>query len=403
MKRKKIIYLCVVLFIGINICLIAFDKEENVERKSYVTDWAKTFKADMYEKIDKPGVLAAIEENDIYFNDNMGSFQGFLVDEGTQVNVGDELYTYQVQDYFATKAQLESEIDKINGEISAIEQAISTISFYQVPRINVSLGNEDDSEETTIPSVEADYMKKQYLTQKENELAQKNAQLESVQTQLTELQMSGDTITVESPYQGNITMVSESLADPLITIESTQLYVKGELTEKERMEMEQGMPVEVAVSENDTVLQGTINKISDSPKTVDISGKSIYPFAVSFADEAEQEELLPGFHANMAITMDESTGATVAHDDVIFGNSIWKMTSEGKLSKQKIKKGIHSNQRQEITEGANFGDLVAEDHKSQFRSGATFITPLKLDEVRWKQLFDADEFWKSFVTGLLSR
>ncbi|MBT2218376.1 efflux RND transporter periplasmic adaptor subunit [Virgibacillus dakarensis] len=411
MNRRKVILLCVTLFVGINSILLVMD-DKKVERKSYVREWSRIITADMYEKMHKPGVLTPVEENNVYFNEKMGTFGEFLLEEGAKVNVGDALYTYQVPDYYATKAQLESEVDTINGEIAAIEQAMSSISNYQIPKIEMVFGDGNEKEnregrKTTIPSADAEYMKEQYVTEKENELAQKNAQLKSVQAQLTELEMSGDTITVESPFQGNVTNVSDSLDDPIITIESTQLHVTGELTEKERMVLEQGMPAEISLSENDTVLQGTVQEVSDSPKTVALQGTSLYPFYVAFTDEAKDEndteQLLPGYHIDMAITTNESANATVAREDAVFGKTLWKMTSEGNLVKQKITTGIHMNEQIEITKGAKPGEWVAKDQKRQFRSNVTFITPLKINHIHWKQFFKQGNWKKDVVTGLLTR
>lgn len=407
MKRKWIIGLCLLLFVVINCILLVVDKDEKVERKSYVADWSRTSTADMYKKMHQPGVLTSAEENNIYFNESMGAFEGFLVEEGAQVNEGDDLYTYKVLDYDATKAQLDGKAAAISGEIAAIEQAISAITFYQIPEIKLKLsdGDKDKNKEntTTIPSTEADYMKKQYITEKENELAQKNAQLKGVQAQLTELDMSGDTITVESPVQGNVTRLSDELDDPIITIESTQLHAEGELTEKERMVLEQGMPAEVSLSENNAVLKGTVREVSDSPKKATLHGTSLYPFYVSFTDEADTEELLPGYHADMTIKTKESANATVAVDDVVFDHTLWKMTSTGKLVKQKIKTGIHMNEQIEIIKGAKPGEWLAKDQQSQLRAGATFITPLKADKIRWKQFFKEGNWKKAVVTGLLAR
>ncbi|WP_099156762.1 efflux RND transporter periplasmic adaptor subunit [Virgibacillus ndiopensis] len=407
MKRRRVIMSCIVLFIAVNVVLIAFDKDGKVDRKSYVKDWSETFKADMFVKMDKDGVLASVKENNVYFDKELGTFQEFLVEEGTQVNVGDELFTYRANNYYETRQNLESEQEQINGELDAIEMAISTMSTFQVPQINLHINDDEGKQigETTLPSVESEYMKKQYLAEKEKELAQKTAQLESVQSQLTELEASGEIITVKSAYAGKVSMLSQMLSDPIITIQDAQLHAIGELAEEERLKIEQGMAVEITVKENQTFFQGSINKVDELPKEVEINGPSVYPFNVTFSPDSEIENLLPGFHTNLAITIKKSLDATVAMEEALFGNHLWTMTDEGKLHKQEVETGIKMNNKSEITKGVKPGELVAEASNDQFRSEATFITPLKLEHIQWNKIFDSKDKNRieNIVTGILSR
>src|SRR5699024_8692560 len=88
-------------------------------------------------------------------------------------------------------------------------------------------------------------IKKQYITEKEKELAQKEAEQTSVETQLSELTATGQTVTVESPYDGVVTNISETLEDPLITVQSAELVVKGELKEQDHSKVEPEQTVHI--------------------------------------------------------------------------------------------------------------------------------------------------------------
>ncbi|WP_164670711.1 efflux RND transporter periplasmic adaptor subunit [Virgibacillus doumboii] len=407
MNRRKIFIALIIIFVAVNGLLILLDDTGKVDRVSYVHEWSETFEKDMYEKIETAGVLATVNEKNVYFDEDKGSFKEFLVEKGNNVNVGDGLFTYEVRDYYETKAHLESEQTRLNGEITAIEQAIDTMSFYQIPETDFSADYEDENAnlEITGRSVDANYMKEQYLAEKEKELAQKNAQLQSIQAQLSELESTGETITVESPFEGEVVETSEALDNPVISIRDMQLQAEGELTEHERMNVEMNMPVEIAIRENDKVLQGSLEKISDSPKTVNIHGTSLYPFHAAFAEDAKTESLLPGLHADLSIITNESPDATVVKEKQIFDNSLWKMTSEGKLHKQDIKTGIQMDNIIEVTKGAESGEWVADEDKSQFRNAAPFVTPLKLENIQWKRLgkYDNVNWEKYFIIGMLSR
>ncbi|WP_255584762.1 efflux RND transporter periplasmic adaptor subunit [Virgibacillus saliphilus] len=437
--RRRLIQAAIILFIGINFLLVYMDDDGKVERKSYLKNWSQVFEADVAEHLHKPGVLASVSEDHVYFDEDLGSFQEFLVEEGAEVSAGDPLYTYQVLDYVEAETDLMNEVDVLNEEIAAIETAISEMELYQIPddegdsspqepplpfdfeeemleeemtelpeEEEIENPEEDEAMETAEEpenSVEAELMKEQYIIEKEKELAQRSAELSSVENQLTELQSDGDTITVESPFEGKIKTVQETLEDPLIAIESTAVQAEGELTEVERSQIEPGQAVEMTLTEKETFIEGEIAEVSDLPKAVEIEEESIYPFHVSLHEdeETELEELLPGYHVNLRITLDESLGAAVLFEDLIFSDAVWKMNEEGKLMEQGVETGIAMDDMLEITDGAAIGEFVAEEPAGQFRNGAVFITPLKVQEVAWRNVFHYDNWSRPLVSGFLSR
>ncbi|MEC5425984.1 efflux RND transporter periplasmic adaptor subunit [Virgibacillus sp. C22-A2] len=414
MIRRRWMQITILLFIGLNFLLVYLDDEDKVDRISYINNWSEAFQSDMSEKLYTPGVLAYVKEDYVYFNKNLGSFQEFLTEEGTQVDIGDSLYSYQIDNFYETEAGLMQEVERINGELAAIELAISQMNAYQIPNTSSQpsaspLFTEEEQQEITIDfpqePIAAELMKEQYVVEKEKDAAQKAAELKSVEAQLTSLQSTGDSIIVGSPYEGKIKSLSASLSDPLITIENTELHAEGQLTEQERTLIEEGYPVEVQVTEKEALLEGVIQELDESPRELAIASESIYPFTVALDQESDIDDLLPGYHATLAITMNESNDATVLFDEVIGAGYAWKMTNEGKLVKQKVDTGIHMDTMIEITSGAIPGEWVAEEPTSQFRSGASFITPIKWDQHKWKSLITLDnEGWsRHFVTGLLSR
>src|SRR5699024_1919292 len=128
MKRKWIIIIGFVLFLGLNGLLLGIDQQGKVERTAYIKDWTATFTGDIAERIDKQAVLTPVEKNPIYFDDTLGSFQEFTIEEGDMVKQGDALFSYKVADFENTKRKLEAETDETRDEIDAVEQAISAVS-----------------------------------------------------------------------------------------------------------------------------------------------------------------------------------------------------------------------------------------------------------------------------------
>lgn len=412
--RKRLIQLGVVLLIGINFLLVYMDEDdEKVERKSYINSWSEAFEADMKEQLYKPGVMASVGEEYVYFDKSLGQFKEFFTEEGAYVNTGDPLYSYQVDSFYESEIRLSNEVQKLKGEVTAIESAISQMKQLQIPSSTAKDSQSVDINEKGIKikfdlptdTTEAQMIKEQYIVEKEKELGQKRSELKSVESQLTELQSSGDTITVDSPFEGRIKSLTTTLKDPIITIEKAELQAEGKFIESERTEVKKGLPVEVMIKETKVMLEGVIGEINESPETVKLEGESVYPFSVSFEEKELEKlaDLLPGYHANLAITMKESPGATVLYEDALFAGSVWKMTAKGKLVKQAVETGIFRDGMYEVTKGLKKGTWVAEESESQFRSGAPFITPIKVKVLPWTQLKKHNAKARNTIIGILSR
>ena len=207
--KKRLLQLGVILFICMNFILVYVDDEGRVDRLASISDWTQTFEANLEEKLYTKGVLAAKEEHNIYFDKNVGSFKSFMVEEGSRVNRGDPLFSYQVVQYHQTEAELLERTNQLEAEVAAIEQAIRKMTAFQIPKTNTnresSFAITEDELKLEFPqdSIQANLLKEQFLLEKEQELAEKNATLAHVRRQLNELQSSEDTITVESPYAGS--------------------------------------------------------------------------------------------------------------------------------------------------------------------------------------------------------
>lgn len=414
-RRRRIIQAAIAIFIAVNFLLVYADEEARVDRISYIKDWSDAFLADVREELHTHVVFAYDEEEHIYFDAAEGSFQEFLVEEEEEISIGDPLFSYQVDNYYEAEADLMQEMEKINGEIPAIEQAITEMNAFQIPESAPPAGQnpmfqmteEEISIEFPQDPVEAQLMKEQFILEKENELAQKQAALQSLQNQLTELQTTGDTITVESPYDGKIKDIATDLGDPIVTIQSTTLEAVGELTEIERNKVEEGLPSLVELTNVQTFLDGTVSGINDYPENVSGEGESIYAFRIAFEEDVqpEMEEILPGYHGEASITLNESLGATVVYDHLLTDGAVWKMTEAGRLMKQPVETGILMDSMLEITAGVQPEELIAEKSENQFRDGAAFITPLKLTRPTWREItLGGNPNWSEYlVTGILAR
>ncbi len=374
MKKKsylgRVIGLCIIALITANALLIYFDNQGKVERKSYINQWSKTITYNLYNTFSAKGVFASDESNEVYFDDQVGAFQEFLVTEGDSVQEGDDLYTYEVVDYNQQHTELESKISQLEDERDALDSYISEMENIDIPEPSESSSSTSsfpsppgssstnsssefsqfNSSANGIPSsssssatgnsavyAQAKVEKQKAIAEKELELSQKEAMISMVEDQLDQLEESGQTITVTSPFSGTVTNVSKDLNDPLLTMQSTNLLVKGELNEEKRAETEENMTARIDVPDLELHLTGSVSSLRSFPKDVKVHRSSSYPFEVTL--DKPNDQLLPGYHANLEIVTDEAKGAVAAKEDAIITKKnlyAWVMNDEGLLERRAV-------------------------------------------------------------------
>ena len=426
MKKKsylgRVIGLCIIALITANALLIYFDNQGKVERKSYINQWSKTITYNLYNTFSAKGVFASDESNEVYFDDQVGAFQEFLVTEGDSVQEGDDLYTYEVVDYNQQHTELESKISQLEDERDALDSYISEMENIDIPEPSESSSSTSsfpsppgssstnsssefsqfNSSANGIPSsssssatgnsavyAQAKVEKQKAIAEKELELSQKEAMISMVEDQLDQLEESGQTITVTSPFSGTVTNVSKDLNDPLLTMQSTNLLVKGELNEEKRAETEENMTARIDVPDLELHLTGSVSSLRSFPKDVKVHRSSSYPFEVTL--DKPNDQLLPGYHANLEIVTDEAKGAVAAKEDAIITKKnlyAWVMNDEGLLERRAVQSGITENGLVEIKQGLKEGEWLAYTPKDEFRNQAAFITPIKLKELYVEELFE---------------
>ncbi|MBM7554367.1 efflux RND transporter periplasmic adaptor subunit [Thalassobacillus pellis] len=418
MKRKRKIRYVVLLVIGfalLNSLLLYFDTGNKVEQKSYVNEWSEPFTYDLVEKLETTGVFASAESNHVYFDKNEGSFRQFLVAPGDEISEGDGLYEYEVTNFSSQTASLKAEAKRLEEEIEAIEQYIIELESFDIPETDnggSSFFSQDEAEEEDQPkTIETEFMKQEQIAEKELELAQKEAKLTMVESQLAELEAGGKTITVESPFNGVITEISESLQSPLITMKTTTLQVEGKLTESERKKVQPDMEVEIKLPneelpEQPPLLRGTISSLRNFPDHVSVGWQSEYPFEVSI--EGATENILPGYHASLSIITARAEEAVTAFDYLLLTEDdlfAWVMNEKGTLTYRAIETGLEVNGMTEVTKGLETGEWLAAYPRDQFRKGATFLTPIQWEDLYIKQIPDVSPsvIKKYGLMGLMTR
>ena len=191
MNRKKVLITAVIAltFMIVNIVLIVNDRSHRVDRVTFISDWTLADQKDMKEELQTSGVMDYMEEELIYMDDSTGSFREFLVDEGDEVQAGDELYSYDVHNFYEMKAKLDAEEERLQDDIKAVKEAVNKMRSKNINQDTFRFVYPDNREAGTIKqnTSSAEMMKEQYVIEKEKELAEKEAELGSVQSQIQDL------------------------------------------------------------------------------------------------------------------------------------------------------------------------------------------------------------------------
>lgn len=406
MKRKWKKWL-LILFIGINCILVWVDNGQKVTRQAFVSSWERVYQDDLFETIEADGVISYSGESPVYYDKNVGSFDKFLVEEGSIVTVGDPLFQYRVNDFAEMETYLNYELEKVEGEIDAIETAISEMVAYRIPSPSIPVVDNSEEDTTVVVAtqepVEAELMKEQFVIEKEQELKAKQRQESVIKDQLKDLQETGDTITVTSPFEGKVKEISTTLNDPIIQIENMELLVKGELTESAREQVELEQSVEVSLKKGDEKLYGFIQHVEDTPYEVDVDIPSTYPFRVSFNEEQQLDAILPGYHVDLMITVNETLDAVVTNSEIVNNNHVWKLNELGKLDYLPVQTGLQVDDKVEISAGLSVGDLVTDAPISKSLKGMPFITPVKFSDVAWLDIGKYRDKLLYMTIGILER
>lgn len=337
-----------ILFLAINIFLIV-KEDSKADRIAYIDDWEQSKNQDIKESYTKEAVVASIDEQPIYFDENQGKFNQFLVKEGDEVTVGTPLYEYQAEDVYAEEARLVAEIDRVEQQIGAVDDHIDELEAYKK---TITITEEDSTAEKTA------------YYNLDSQIYEKNLEAETLENELTmlenQLQFLGEqpsSVTVQSSFSGVVKEVNTSLTSPLMIISSDQVKINGELALKERKETEIGMRTVVSSSYIDEPLDGSISHLSKLPKTdADVDSESIYTFD-TILDEV-QEDLLIGTPVNVEIVTEEVADAVSLPTKILRDNSVLVLTNTGKLEHRNITRGIEGEGKTQIEDGLTDGEFI---------------------------------------------
>lgn len=443
MTKRRFFLICCFIFICINIFLIIRD-DDKVKRIVYIPQWTEVIEKDMYDILYTEGVIDYSDEEFVYFDERKGVFDRFLVAEGDEVFAGDELFAYKVENYEQMRTQLEADIAHLKSSIKAVEEAIRkterqsvsrSYSNVNIPIIDgsVSIGNSrvgialeaDDSLIISDDREDVRIQKEQYMIERKKELDQLKGRLEAVEVMRDDLVSTGESIYVKSPVNGKVTDISNTLMNPLITIESTTLHVVGQLTEAGRMKVEEGMQVKMGLNHGDQLeddilndkklsevdnvfqnssdkdshsLSGVVDFVHDDPEHLSINNDSTYLFHVSFDDNVDVETLLRGYHVSLDITLRESFNTSVIDKEYVFLDSFHLLSdydeidSEDRFHNEQLSDNIIDDK---FNEDVKYNSQL-DDHLDELNTGID----TNIEPVVWNMEHDSTIIKRKVNTGI---
>jgi HlyD family secretion protein len=409
--RKRTLLLTVlpiILFTGTNFFLIE-KADSKVDRQIHIDLWESMRQSDLTKTLFKEGVVTSAEEKHVYFNEEFGPFESFLVKEGDKVEVGTPLYQYETTDREAQKNLLDSNIAQLDDEILSIEAHISELERL-APSIPVASTEDEESALEATIAREKEFAIEREIASKELEISRLENKIENLERQVSDLNSSASSLTVQSTIEGIVKNLSHDINNPLITIASPVPAISGKLTETESLEIKEKMQVLVRSKNEKETLNGEVTHVSQLPKNEpSIEKESSYPFTVTLQDETK---LLPGHHVEVSIIMEEVQNVLAVPETSVEKLSdkeyIWVLTDEGTIKRQEVKTGLTVEGKQQITSGAEKGDhyIVNPSDYHYLVDGVSFITPLNWSKVElkgWKKQLKEPFVMENLLMGILER
>lgn len=417
----SLIFFCI-SFITLNAYLI-WKKDSKAERTVYVHDWKSVQERNIIKTLDTKGILMPQEEYNVYFDDKDKEFLRFLVKEGDEVTAGTPLIEYATPELDQVRDTLESDISQAEGELSSIDEYIAKLLDYQasISSSDSSYAYEYDSvftfeDDFSFPEDMADTEDtsndviisqiEQEIYKQELEKSKLEDKIFNYETQINLINEKSDSAMIISEGEGIVKEINDQLGNPVVTIASTSLSIKGTLTEEQLKKVKVDMPFNATVSGDKAKLEGTIFDIGSFPKNEpEIGKKNVYPYEAILS---EQAETLPiGTTADVKVTLDQALkvpavpqNAIVMQDKKTF---LYFLDKNGLVNRKEITTGLRSGDLQEIKDGTEIGQVVMtkdqSHHKSKF---VTTMQPTHVKKNTFKNL-SSKEKWESFLIGVAER
>lgn len=310
----------------------------------------------MTETVMTPGQLKLANQQTIYYSPEKGEVAEILVKEGDDVEKGTPLVRYENKQLILEQRQNELQLRSAYLQVNHIKN--------QHSEIDKQLDDDKENEQLKAQHDQIELDQKQANI----EIEQQELQKESIREQLEALEVTSD-------MEGKVVEINQQAAaagnqldqqKPLIRIGTVdQLIVEGEISEYDTLKIKKGQKVTLtsdAVPE--TTWKGKVSLVSDLPKeteslgTDNSAGGVQYPIRITVEDK--KMNLKPGFQMIIEITTDERKAKVLPLSAVKQegDDSYVYLVKDKKAVRQKVKTGMVTKEKIEITDGLSMKDKV---------------------------------------------
>ncbi|AYA78099.1 hypothetical protein DOE78_23350 [Bacillus sp. Y1] len=397
-KNWTVILVGTLFMIG-NLYLI-YKKDSEIKRLSYVDTWTTVKEQNLVESHTDKGLITPVEEEYIYYEENTGDFEAFLVKEGDQVEENTPILELSSVDINVAIAQNQLEISRLEDEIEALEDNIDNLDDL-LSDIESSTTEENESSNTIMAnSLEIE------IYEKELQVSRLEADLDKQETALASMDQGLSSLTINSKIAGIVKEIRHDLNNPIVTITSNDLQVEATLTEKEISTFDEGMKVVITSSLQKDKLEGTISSISTLPKKEPKEKRETQYSYIIQLNEQPSSTIPFGSNVDLKIITNEINDALTVSTNSIKKKGtksyMYVMMANGTIERRQIETGLQLNHVKEIKANAQEGEKVVLTantlkNKNHF---FTSLQPKKLTKSVFKEIGKRQAL-KLVVKGLL--
>ncbi|MCF6136775.1 efflux RND transporter periplasmic adaptor subunit [Pseudalkalibacillus berkeleyi] len=345
--KKALIVIPIVLFVVINTYLFVLNESLFASEKPYEVSTVE--KRDLKETIKSTGVVIPKQIEEFYYDDQRGTLEEILVQEGDKVSSSTEILKYSSSDYESQINVLENEIDILETEQDYHEDRERLLGNQIVRESNKE---DEEKDESTIFLLEQEQADAEYQADRiDTTISNKEDAINQLKTR------SGET-SVKSSISGTVTKVSYERGknnEPVVIIANEdEVLVRTTLSEEQVL----------LLSEGDAVLLKSADRKERKGLVASIqpSEKENSKFQVDIeVEETDENRLQVGTTVEMTVRPVAIENAVAINKQSILainGKEYVLVVKEGYIDKRKASFGFESGSYVEVTKGLKAKETI---------------------------------------------
>ncbi|KRD87907.1 RND transporter [Bacillus sp. Root147] len=361
-----VISIILILFIGVNLYRAQGSKDTVNVNVTHLKEKQLT------RTVMVPGTLKLADEQYVYYDAEKGEINNIHVTEGSRVQIGTPLLTYE-----SDSLQLEQEQNKLENKSSQL----------QVESLNKQIKNLNKKQK----ELEKEMSKKEAQDQVDSESAQLDIDLEKAKIDVERNNLEAKSLTkkeenleVKSKINGTVLEVDKEAVNktsdiqkPIVHIGNTDDYIaSGVVSEYDALNVKIGQPVTITSDVlPDKEWTGSVKQIDYLPQqqvstTETEDSANQYPIEVKIDDESINK-IKPGFKLLLQIETNKKRSKAIPTKSIV--NEDQKKyvytIQDNKAVRKEIKVGETTNKFVEVVSGISDKDRIVSNPSQQLTDG----------------------------------